>query len=313
MTAPAVATAGASALATLPAGPAVHLDPGQLIAKAIEHAVPVETLERLLAMRASLVEESARAAFFAALSAFRARVPPIPKRQTASVATRTGGRFTYHYADLGDILTAIGPALADLGLSVTFDTALAEGMLRVTALVHHAAGHSAASTFAVPLATETRMSPAQAMGSALTYARRYALCAALGIVTAEDDDDGQSSDVPTATVPQRDPSGAPGAGQPPAVPNCPGPISEAQHRVLEARIAALGLDRERVKVWVLRAWNIAHLTEIPANRFDALLGRLAIWADSTREAREERAAIQQEAGIPPATAAWMQDYDHACR
>lgn len=263
-------------------GQVISLDPGLLIAKAIEHAVPVETLERLLAMRTALVEESARTAFFAALAEFQARIGPIPKRQCATVQGKAGSRFQYHYANLGDIVSAVGPALADLGLSVTFDTSLSDRALTVTAKVNHAAGHTEESTFAVPLATEARMSPAQAMGSALTYARRYAMCAALGIVTAEDDDDGQSSDPPPRSA----------TPAPDVTPPVPETISAAQHRLLEARIGELGLDRERVKAWTGRAWAVHHLNEIPASQFQSLLDRLDNWAQDAREAAEERAAIQ---------------------
>jgi hypothetical protein len=56
----------------------------------------------------------------------------------------------------------------------------------VTCLLHES-GESLESLY--PLGEK---SDAQAMGSALTYAKRYALSALIGIVT-EDDDDGQSS------------------------------------------------------------------------------------------------------------------------
>jgi hypothetical protein len=255
----------------------VSLDPARLIAKAIEHAVPVETLERLLAMRTALVAEAARAEFFRALSAFQARIPQIPKRQLA-----TTNKFQYCYANLSDIQSAIAPALCELGLSVAFDTSLSERLLTVIARVHHAAGHSESTTFAVPFENSARMSPAQAMGSALTYARRYALCAALGIVTAEDDDDGRTSQ------PQSRPDNQPAP---------PGPIiSAAQHRRLEARINDLGLDRARVKTWVKRAWGIDHLSDIPASKYSTLDHRLDVWADASasKEEQAEREAIQAE-------------------
>ena len=38
---------------------------------------------------------------------------PAGSRQTASVTSRNGARFSDHDADLGDIVTAIGPVLAD--------------------------------------------------------------------------------------------------------------------------------------------------------------------------------------------------------
>ena len=310
----------------------VHLDPAALIAKAIEHAVPVETLERLLAMRAALAQESARSAFFAALARFQAQIPPIQKRQVAKIQTKGGSSFTYHYANLSDIVTAIRPALAACELSLSFDTALKEGMLTVIASVHHADGHSSSSTFSAPLDRETRMSPSQAMDSALTYARRYAMCAALGIVTAEDDDDAQTTQPAPRAADRRPPQGqapaaAPTAARPTtaaptpsAAAAAPQPISEGQHKRLEARIHDLGLERQRVKDWVRRAWAIEHLNLIPEVKYDEINRRLDTWADradttETSETDEERRAIQEEEKPPfgptEEDQGWFADYDSA--
>ncbi len=74
------------------------------------------------------------------------------------------------------------------------------------------------------------------------------------------------------------------------------PISTAQHKRLEARIHELGLDRERVKAWVRKAWGAEHLTEIPKAKYDNLDKRLDEWAQAMaeQEAREEREAIMEE-------------------
>jgi hypothetical protein len=50
-----------------------------LIAKAIEHNLPVESLERLLDMRERLRAEQAREAYFTGLARFQAGCPVIPK------------------------------------------------------------------------------------------------------------------------------------------------------------------------------------------------------------------------------------------
>ena len=169
-------------------------------------------------------------------------------------------------------------------------------------IVHHVEGHSERTAFPVPIDRAARMNDTQKVGSALTYGRRYALCAALGIVTAEEDDDAIAA-APTAPVPQQAPSGS----APPAQTNG-APITDAQHRRLEARIHALGLDRERVKTWVARAWGIAHLSEISADRYADLDRRLDLWAEAQREAAEERAAIQGADGGPQQ---WLADYTRA--
>ncbi|MCI0440069.1 MAG: hypothetical protein L0177_13210, partial [Chloroflexi bacterium] len=58
----------------------------------------------------------------------------------------------------------------------------------------------------------------------------------------------------------------------------------------------LGLDRERVKAWVKRAWGMEHLNELPSERYEELNRRLELWARKVamEEARTEREAIQRE-------------------
>jgi hypothetical protein len=278
-----------------PARALVGINAESLIAKAIEHATPVETMERLLAMRATLQAERAREEFFSALAEFQARVPVIPKKQTANT-----GKFKYNYANLGDIQTAIGPLLGDLGLSITFDTEIDAQTMRVFAFVHHRSGHSQKSTFTVPLEGESRMSAIQSLGSALTYCRRYAMCAALGITTAEEDDDANAAGR-APTEGRRDRTQEPPA---PTVPQPIQTISAAQHKRLEARIAELGIERERLKTWCRQAMAINHFTEMPADSYDKFYAKLDAFKaaqdaaeakrEAEQEAAEERAAIQEE-------------------
>jgi hypothetical protein len=67
-------------------------------------------------------------------------------------------------------------------------------------------------------------------------------------------------------------------------------INERQHRKLEATISEYDLDRERVKAWVLTAWNVQHLNDLSVSQFQKLLPRLKDWAE-----REYEKAAQDEA------------------
>ncbi len=286
-----------AALATVtPIKPAL-VDAGALLAQGIQSGLSVDALERLLSMRRELQAEQARAGFFGALSRFQSQIPAIPKNQVARVSS-SKGNYSYRYADLADIQRAIAPALADCGLSVSFDTAQDPGGYVVLAKIHHVGGHSEVTTFRVPIDDKTRMNSAQAAGSALTYGRRYALTAALGIVTAEDDDDGHA--ITAAPVPPPVPTGAPQPGRQPAA-----PISAEQYRLVEARITTLGLDRERLKSWLARAWQVEHLSGIPAARYAELLIRMETWA--AREYAEEQAQI----GLEQTNAEWLADFSPA--
>ena len=103
-------------------------------------------------------------------------------------ASANTGQFSYSYADLPTILDHVRPVLAKHDLAVTQNVAMTEGRLEVFTTVHHAGGEFL--TFG-PI-SGTSGGNWQALGSAITYARRYSLTAALGIA-GEDDDDAQAT------------------------------------------------------------------------------------------------------------------------
>lgn len=131
--------------------------------------------------------ESIEAAIVAAV----AEMPAITKGNTANIPTKTGPSYSYRYADLADILDVVRSILAKHGLAVVQDATTPErGGVAVTTRIVWAGG--AVMEFG-PLAMPAGGGGGgpQAMGSAITYARRYALLAALGIAT--EDDDGQAA------------------------------------------------------------------------------------------------------------------------
>lgn len=97
--------------------------------------------------------------------------------------------YTYQYADLGDVVADLGPFMAEFGLGFTgfptFDPANRALMVLQYALVHES-GEERAGEWPLGPASQK----AQALGSAITYARRYSFQAVTNIVL-EDDDDGK--------------------------------------------------------------------------------------------------------------------------
>lgn len=122
----------------------------------------------------------------AALVAFQGEVPVIPKNRTAKIPTKAGGSYSYKYADLSDIWDAIRQPLRKNGLAVTQQLCGPLGGLEIgiTTTTWHESGQNTASTIYLSTAGK---SP-QEVGSLLTYFKRYALSAALGISVDEDDD-----------------------------------------------------------------------------------------------------------------------------
>ena len=115
-----------------------------------------------------------------ALSEFQSNLPKIEKDANVNL-----GSYSFSYAPLETIIQAIKPLLKQTGLS--FLHVMNDSILEC--IILHSSGQCI-NTGGIAIKMSNKM---QEMGSSITYAKRYTLCAALGIV-AEDDDDGNSSD-----------------------------------------------------------------------------------------------------------------------
>lgn len=98
--------------------------------------------------------------------------------------TKTNPHLQNKYADLADIIEAIREPLSQNGFAFT---QMVNGGTLITILMHES-GQSLTAETSLMLDKQTM----QGMGSAITYARRYALSAILGIA-ADDDDDGNGA------------------------------------------------------------------------------------------------------------------------
>src|SRR3982074_501653 len=110
---------------------------------------------------------------------------------------REGDR-TFRYASLASGLDIVRKSLGQHEIATVQTTAIDEGsgQIRLTTLLAHASGEWVASDWPVCLISET--ATPHRIGAALTYARRYALFALVGIA-GEDDLDAPDpiQDVPT--------------------------------------------------------------------------------------------------------------------
>jgi hypothetical protein len=99
--------------------------------------------------------------------------------------------FNSKYADLSAVFDAVRPALAKHGLSVVqMPEHSDDALLHLTTRVCHKSGQWIEGTMSIPVSKVN----AHGYGSAITYARRYALSAALGVVADEDDDGNKASE-----------------------------------------------------------------------------------------------------------------------
>ncbi len=162
----------------------------QLIAQAIDKSVPVETMEKLLAMRRELNAEAAKKVFDESMAAFQGECPTIVK--TKAVPTKAGG-LAYKYAPIESIVEQTKVLIQKYGFSYAVKTETTPHGVRSTCIVKHKDGHSEESSMEVPLGNQTQvMSASQVTAAALTFAKRYAFCNAFGIMTGDGDNDGQT-------------------------------------------------------------------------------------------------------------------------
>jgi hypothetical protein len=100
---------------------------------------------------------------------------------------------TFHYASLANGLDLVRKCLGHREIAVMQTTAVDQGQIVLTTLLVHASGEWVSSIWPVCLATEPS---AHVKGTALTYARRYALFTIVGIA-GEDDLDAPELSSPT--------------------------------------------------------------------------------------------------------------------
>jgi len=94
------------------------------------------------------------------------------------------GQQKYKYADLSSVIAAIKPALINNGLAFTQPCEPTGEGVTVRTMLHHVSGEALdLGSLFVP----ANKRDAQGFGSALTYARRYALVSAFGVPTEDDD------------------------------------------------------------------------------------------------------------------------------
>lgn len=92
--------------------------------------------------------------------------------------------FKSRYADLSSVWEACRGPLSENGLSVTQMPHDIEGKLHLTTLLMHKSGQWLRCDYPVIVA---KPNDPQALGSGITYARRYSLSAVVGVAQVDDD------------------------------------------------------------------------------------------------------------------------------
>jgi len=123
----------------------------------------------------------------AALVAFQAECRDVAVNKEGKIRLKTGGEYSYKYADLNTVLAEVKPKLAKHGLAIIQSPISSDGgeAVGVSSVLVHSSGQTFdLGGIFLPMSQATP----QGAGACITYARRYALGAIAGIATDHDDD-----------------------------------------------------------------------------------------------------------------------------
>lgn len=137
-------------------------------------------LEKMLDMQERIMDRNAKSAFSAAMAAMQAEMPEVVER---------GKAHNTKYATFEDINAAVRPVLEKYGFAVTFRIKQNDSSIKITAVLSHREGHSEETEIILPADTSGSKNNVQAVGSTVSYGKRYAMSALLNIATRGEDDD----------------------------------------------------------------------------------------------------------------------------
>jgi hypothetical protein len=157
--------------------------------------------------------------------------------------------FKSKYADLTSVIDAIKPVLARHNLAFYQRPQPSDTGILVQTMLRHASGEEIdLGTLYVP----ANKQDAQGFGSAMTYARRYALMTAFG-VPAEDDD-----------------GNAAAKSQPAVQAEPPAPISDDQRDLIQALAPAVGKTTQGI----CEAYRVPDLTKLTSKQAASIISKL---------------------------------------
>ena len=105
--------------------------------------------------------------------------------------------YRSRYATLTSVIEAVRPVFAEHGLSIMQHPHHNDGMVQLTTIIGHASGQWTRSVCSVPIG---KRNDSHALGSAISYLRRYAL-ASVACLVQDDDDGNQVSHVQRKSTP----------------------------------------------------------------------------------------------------------------
>lgn len=182
-----------------------------------------------------------------------------------AIKDATNPHFKSRYADLVAIVESCRPALSKNGIAVIQGGEKKEGSWVLTTRLAHSSGEWYECDF--PLLA--RDNSAQAMGSATTYAKRYALAAMVGVVADDEDDDGEGA---MGRIPQK---------KQPVKPtqdwdeNFDSPLADSEDFLRLTKLReSLKMTKEELALWVVQELGIKNFNSLSKAQVQTIEERL---------------------------------------
>jgi ERF superfamily len=156
-------------------------------------SIDVTKLDALLRMKRQAIADLAEAEFYEALHAAQAEIPQVERLGTVSLGEKKG---SYAFARWEDMDRVLRPIMDRHGFTLDFDMEQRPGdgggAKVIAALTHTAEGrkHTITRSVSLPLDAGAGRNNLQAMGSTISYAKRYLAEMLFNIVRKSQDDDG---------------------------------------------------------------------------------------------------------------------------
>lgn len=210
-------------------------DAMSLVSQAVANGAGIESIDKLIELVKFNDHREALKSFNQAFTAAQSELPAIKRTKKA---------HNSEYAPLDEVVKQIRPVLMKHGFSFRHEVSENDNeTVTVRCILAHEAGHSESATLTGPSDKSGSKNAIQAIGSSVTYLRRYTLEAVTGIVTTDADND----------------------GGPPA-----DRITEQMVADLESKIKEIGADKTKFMEYA----KVKDLADIHQNAYPALIKML---------------------------------------
>lgn len=159
---------------------------GMIERLAINPDVSPENIKSMLDIQERMMTKQAEIDFNSDMAHMQIELPRVIKANKGHNTT---------YASYEDIDKQVRPIMTRYGFSISFTAHQNNNMQNIDATLSHRKGHFKTASLTLPADGSGSKNAVQAIGSSISYGKRYLICMLLNIVTVGEDDDAQSCNI----------------------------------------------------------------------------------------------------------------------